>query len=65
MYQALCLEELTATELCLRVAERLGVPPENMASLLRLTSTGILVHMDDTVSESSCHDDCVCDGVRV
>ena len=50
VFQALCLEQLTARELLARVVEKLNLSPENISSLVRLTSTGILVLVDDIVS---------------
>ncbi len=47
---AICLEQLTAQELIAKVTEKLGIPLQSVSSLVRLTSTGILVLVDNTVS---------------
>ena len=50
VFQALCLEQLTARELLTRLAEKLSLSLDNVSTLVRLTSTGILVLIDDIVS---------------
>lgn len=50
VYQALCLEQLSASELLEKVAEKLELRVAEISILLRLTSSGILVLLDDTVS---------------
>ncbi|MCG8625757.1 MAG: hypothetical protein MJE68_27630 [Proteobacteria bacterium] len=50
VFQALCLEQLTARELLTRIAEKLSLSLDNVSTLVRLTSTGILVLVDDVVS---------------
>ena len=50
VFQALCLEQLTARELLTRLAEKLSLSLDNVSTLVRLTSTGILVLVDDIVS---------------
>ncbi len=52
VYHALCLEQLTAGELLEKVAEKLKLQTSEISILLRLTSSGILVMVDDTVSPS-------------
>ncbi|XP_064397820.1 transcription factor CP2-like [Halichondria panicea] len=47
--EVLCLEQLTARELGVKVADKLGISPPSISSLVRLTSTGVLVLVDDTV----------------
>ena len=59
--QAICLKYLTAQELCGKVAEKLNIPPQAISSLLRLTSSGILVPVDDTVRViNMLHEFCSC-----
>lgn len=50
VFQALCLEQLTARELLTRITEKLSLSLDNVSTLVRLTSTGILVLVDDIVS---------------
>ena len=52
VFQALCLEQLTARELLTRLVEKLSLSLDNVSSLVRLTSTGILVLIDDIVSST-------------
>lgn len=54
MYQAVCLEELTARELLWRLLDktRSGLTLEQVSSFVRLTSTGVLVLVDDAVVRS-------------
>lgn len=49
--QAICLEQLTAQELAAKVSEKLGISPQYVSSLVRLTSSGVLVLVDNTVSD--------------
>lgn len=50
MYQAVCLEELTAKELLTRLLEKLTwLSSKQVSSFLRLTASGLLVRVDDAV----------------
>ena len=50
MYQAVCLEELSARELLTRLLDKLSwLEPKQVSSFLRLTTGGLLVRVDDTV----------------
>ena len=51
VYQALCLEHLSAHELLVKVTSKLGLQPAEVSSFVRVTLTGIMVLVDDTVSE--------------
>ena len=51
VYQALCLEHLSAHELLVKVTSKLGLQPAEASSFVRVTLTGIMVLVDDTVSE--------------
>ena len=51
VYQALCLEQLSAHELLVKVTSKLGLTPAEVSSFVRVTLTGIMVLVDDTVSE--------------
>lgn len=50
VYQALCLEQLTTDELLCKLSEKVGVQPNEVSCVLQLTSSGLLVMVDDTVS---------------
>ena len=50
VYQAVCLERLTAQEMLAKLSEKVGLQACQVSSLLHLTSSGILVLVDDTVS---------------
>ena len=54
VYQALCLEQLSAHELLVKVTSKLGLTPAAVSSFVRVTLTGIMVLVDDTVSEITC-----------
>lgn len=49
VYQALCLEHLSARELESLVATKLQLVPSQISRVVKLTSSGILVLMDDMV----------------
>lgn len=49
VYQALCLEQLTAHEFLCKLAEKVGLKPCQVSCVLQLTSSGLLVMLDDTV----------------
>ena len=51
VYQALCLEHLSAHELLVKVTSKLGLQLAEASSFVRVTLTGIMVLVDDTVSE--------------
>lgn len=53
VYQALCLEQLTTDELLCKLSEKVGVQPNEVSCVLQLTSSGLLVMVDDTVSSSN------------
>ena len=55
MYQAISLEELTAREFAGKLAEKVGLKYSQVSSVLQLTSSGILVMVDDTVHLSLSH----------
>ena len=54
VYQALCLEQLSAHELLVKVTSKLGLTLAEVSSFVRVTLTGIMVLVDDTVSEITC-----------
>lgn len=53
VYQALSLEQLTLDELLRKLSEKVGVQPSEVSCVLQLTSSGLLVMVDDTVSSSN------------
>ena len=53
VFQAVCLESLTAQELLLKLLEKLGGQSVGrVSSFVRLTSSGLLVMVDDTMVHS-------------
>ena len=50
MFQAVCLEQLTAHELQSKLSEKVGLQACQVSCVLQLTGSGILVMVDDTVS---------------
>ena len=52
VYHILTLEQLTAQELLYKLAEKVGLQLCQVSCVLQLTSSGILVMVDDTVSAS-------------
>ena len=51
VYQVICLEQLTAAELCHQLALRLNISPSVISSVLRqLVAFRVMVKMDDMVS---------------
>lgn len=50
MYQAVCLQQLTAEELLMRLLDKMGwLSADRVSSFLRLTESGLLVRVDDMV----------------
>ena len=49
VYQALSLEQLTATEFLCKLSEKVGLKPGQVSCVLQLTNSGLLVMVDDTV----------------
>ena len=49
VYQALSLELLTAEEFIAKLTEKVGLKQNEVSSVIQLTSSGILVLVDDTV----------------
>ena len=49
VYQALCLEQLTAHELLYKLSEKVGLKTCQVSCIIQLTTTGIPVMVDDTV----------------
>ena len=50
MFQALCLEQLTASHFLSSLAEKMNIQVSEVSSLVRLTVSGIMVMVDDNVS---------------
>lgn len=58
VYQAVCLEELTAQELLMKLLDKLvWLDASQVVSFVRLTSSGLLVRIDDTVVHGMQHED--------
>lgn len=58
VHQAVCLEELTAQELLMKLLDKLAwLDVGHVVSFVRLTSTGLLVRIDDTVVYGMMHED--------
>lgn len=54
VYQAVSLEQLTATEFLCKLAEKVGLKPCQVSCVLQLTGSGLLVMVDDTVYRVQC-----------
>ncbi len=58
VYQAVCLEELTAQELLLKLLDKLvWLDAANVGLFVRLTSAGLLVRIDNTVVQAMQQED--------
>jgi transcription factor CP2-like protein len=57
VYHILTLEQLTAQELLYKLAEKVGLQLCQVSCVLQLTSSGILVMVDDTVVRNMCDED--------